>query len=267
MVPRKRVTPGVVLAALALSLAPSIAFGQAKKPVTIDDLIQLTKAGLDEQTLVRAIEANGAAVDTSAQGILALKSAGLGEAVIRAVLTAAAPSAAPPSATPPAAVAPGATAIPDEIGVYIERGGSLEALTGEVPNVRSGGILKSMATAGIAKMNVRGTVSGGKSSIQVQAPVILVLRCQEGTTPAEYQILILDSKKDRREFTTGKAGVTGMTVGVDNDKTVSAKFDRIGPRTYKATISQLARGEYGVWAPGVSALGPKGKIYTFGVVN
>lgn len=237
----------------------ALAFGQDRKPLTANDLIEMKKAGFDEQTIVEAIEANGASVDTSVQGLMALKNAGLSDSVIRAAL--AVGNAAPAR---PSAIIPETGAVPEEIGLYVLKDGRLSPLPVEVAKTKTGGMLRSMATMGVSRMNINGSVSGPKSSIQLQTPVTIVLRCAEGTAPAEYQLMVLEIRKDRRQFVTGKLGFRA-TVGVDDKSLVAAKYERIGPNTYKAFLASLERGEYGFLAPGLVTPGSPGKLYTFGI--
>ncbi|MBI3645445.1 MAG: hypothetical protein HY233_05740 [Acidobacteriales bacterium] len=254
---------GEVAVVLSLLVAPTLAFGQAKKPLTSDDLIQMKKAGFDEQTMIRAIEANGVSIDTSLQGLLALKNSGLGGAVINSALSAAAPKSPPVSA----AIEP--NGLPDEVGLYLARAGTLVAVQPEVVNFKTGGMLKAVATYGIAKAKFNGTVRGEKSSIQVTSPIEVVLRCQDGTAPSEYQLVMLEAKKDHREFTAGRAGLTGASMGLDKSA-IALKFDKIGKNTYKTQISVLKRGEYGFLAPGAvstSNMASSGKMYTFRVTE
>ena len=71
---------------------------QAKKPLTSDDLIQMKKANFDDQMVVNAIAADGVSIDTSVRGLMALKSAGVSDKVINAVLSAATPKSSAPNA-------------------------------------------------------------------------------------------------------------------------------------------------------------------------
>jgi hypothetical protein len=54
----------MLAAALIAFLLASLASGQAKKPLTSDDLIQMKKAGFDDQMAINAIAANGVSLDT-----------------------------------------------------------------------------------------------------------------------------------------------------------------------------------------------------------
>lgn len=237
---------------------------QAKKPLTSDDLIQMKKANFDDQMVVNAIAADGVSIDTSVHGLMVLKSAGVSDKVINAALAAATPKS-------PLANSSGEQdkAVPDEIGAYVIVKDSLTALPVEIVNFKTAGMFTAAITYTLKKVKVQATVNGSKSSTQLPNPVALVLRCPDGTAPTEYQLVPLEVKKDSREFTEAKAGITGTSGGV-NKEAITMKFDKIGRNTYKAMLSDLRNGEYGILAPGAlaSANGASsGKLYTFGVIE
>jgi hypothetical protein len=250
--------------AFVLMLLPA-ALGQPKKPLTADDLVQMKKAGFDDPTMVRAIETNGSAIDTSAQGLLALKDAGLSDAVIRAALSG--------RKTESEAKEPPFKSSNDpesgEVGVYFMEEGNLKPLPAEVIKQRGTSPFKLMATGGFRGVKTSGTVVGGKSSLQLAGhAIVLVIRCPQGMTADEYQVLILDAKKDHREFMMGKMGfLRGPSSGADSKDIVNAKFEKIAPNTYKATtLTELKAGEYGVYgSPAGGPPGSSGKLYTFGI--
>jgi hypothetical protein len=86
------------LIAFCLSSTPNLLIAQAQKPLSSADLLQMKTMGFDDQTIVNAIGANGVSLDTSVQGLIALKQSGLSEKVINAALAAVAPKSAPPNA-------------------------------------------------------------------------------------------------------------------------------------------------------------------------
>ena len=77
---------------LRFALLVCVSFGlnaqEARKPITDDDVVSMTKAGLQEQTIVLAIEQGPTTFDTSPQALIVLKKAGLSDAVLNAMLTA-----------------------------------------------------------------------------------------------------------------------------------------------------------------------------------
>lgn len=254
------ISTAILCGLLSISIVGS---AQTRKPLTSADLTQMKTMGFDDQTITNAIVANGVSLDTSVQGLMALKQAGLSEKVIDAALAAAAPKPAPsiPSSAD--------SGIPEDIGAYVIVKDALTTLPVEVVNFKTGGMLGAAFTYGIKKAKFQGTVPGQKSSEELTNPVTFVLRCADGTAPTEYQLIQLDTKSDRREFTESKVGLMGASGGVDK-QAIAINFQRVGHDTYKGTISDLKVGQYGFLAPGAlaSANGAStGKLYTFGIVE
>jgi hypothetical protein len=61
-----------------------------------------------------------------------------------------------------------------EVGVYAVQGNKLIAMEPEIVNWRTGGVLKAIATAGLDKGHVNGTVSGPSSRLDLAAPSMLI---------------------------------------------------------------------------------------------
>jgi hypothetical protein len=92
-----------LLLVAALTLSTGWAQTQAK-PLTNGDIIKMTKSGLGESTILAVIQATPANFDISPNALIALKTAGVTQNVINAVVAAAANSAG--SGAPPATATP-----------------------------------------------------------------------------------------------------------------------------------------------------------------
>ncbi len=250
-----------ILCSLLAISSPGLLPAQAPKPLTSADLVQMKTAGFDDQTIINAITVNGVSLDTSVQGLIALKQTGLSEKVINAALAAAASK--PPATT----VAPVDSSLPDEIGMYVLINNSLTPLPVEVVNFRTAGMLGTAFTYGIKKTKFQGTVPGEKSSAQLTQPAAIVLHSPDGTAPNEYQLIQLELKNGSREYTAGKVNVAGASAGVDK-QALALNFEKIGRNTYKATVTGLKKGEYGFLVPGAvlsTTSASNGKMYSFSV--
>src|SRR5438552_16257380 len=87
------------------------------KALTNDDIVQLVKAGLDEQTVVKAIRTSATNFDTSAQALVALKTAGVTRPILDAMLEAGTPR---PPAAANAAGSGAPDGLPEELGIYFK---------------------------------------------------------------------------------------------------------------------------------------------------
>jgi hypothetical protein len=240
-----------------LLVAPTVA--QTRKPLTNDDVLQMVKEGFTEEVIIKAIEANKGDFDTSLPGLRTLRNAGVSEKILNAMLSASSRKTEAPTAA-------AARGLPEEVGVYLREGEKLIEVQPEIVNWRTGGILKAMATGGLTGGHVNGTVKNPHSPLQTGVPLEFIIRCPEGTSVAEYQLLRLDEKKDRREFRAMTGGVMHASGGADKNA-APFQFEKIAPATFKVRLTDLKKGEYGFLPPGFSSasVAASGKVYTFGI--
>jgi hypothetical protein len=85
----KRAMP--LLPLLLLALAAFAQTGKQPKPLTNDDVVEMSRAGVPESTIILAIEKTPVKFDVSAEGILALQAAGIAEPMLNQMLRAATP--------------------------------------------------------------------------------------------------------------------------------------------------------------------------------
>src|SRR5882724_6149366 len=239
----------------------------AQSALTNDVIIKMTKAGLSDDIIVSTIGSQPAKFSTSADDLIALKKAGVSDKVIGAMMTkgSAAPAAAPAAAAPTAT-----TPVVAEIGVYHKKADAWAEVQAEVVNFKTGGVLKSIGTAGIVKGDVNGHLNGLHSPNQVKTPLEFLIYTPEGVAITEYQLLRLRDQKDSREFRTVTGGVMHVSGGATRDL-LPFESKKIAPRTYTITLPTLGSGEYGFLPPASSdptaSSGRIGKIYSFGLVE
>jgi hypothetical protein len=257
------------------------------RPLSNQDIVRMVRAKFDDATILKAIGTRKSSFDLSVDGMVRLKEAGVSQPIIQAMLGAAAEkkpgitvttpnvTTAPP--TTPAPVAPQTTpapmspVFPEEVGVYNVRDGKTLTIEPEIVNWRTGGVVKSAVTLGLDKGHVNGTVAGPRSQLAVSPShgIEFYIRCLEGNSASEYQLLHFWEKADRREFRSVTGGVLHASGGAENN-VVDFHFEKVAPRTYKVVLQNLASGEYGFLAPGAAAsadLASRGKVYTFHVVE
>jgi hypothetical protein len=254
--------------------SPSLTI-RIQKRLTNQNVLEMTRSKLSDLTVAKAIQANDADFDLSTPALLKLKTAGVSDSVIRAMFAAVygkkatTPESAPPE-TPTTPVIP--DNLPSEVGVFVRQKGELLEMEPEVVNWRSGGVLKSMVTVGLDKGHVNGTIPGPHSPLTISwaglglaGPLEFYIRCQEGNSASEYQLMRLWDKGNRREFRSVTGGILHKSGGAQLN-VMAFKFDKVAPRTYKIQLSDLQPGEYGFLAPGAvssSNAASLGRIYTF----
>lgn len=243
----------------------------AQQAMNNDSVIKLVKAGLSEDLIVSTINGSPAAYDTSADGLIALKSAGASDKVVAAIVARAAGPAPAPAAAPAATSASSLPPGIDEIGVYYKnKSGQWVSLDPEVVNFKSGGFLKTLATDGIVKGDLNGHVPGGHAKISVTFPVQFAVYAPEGTAITEYQLVRYRAHSDSREFRSMTGGVFHSSGGAQRDL-VEFKSDKIAPRLYQITLdSAMGKGEYGLLPPGSytsTNMASGGKIYSVSILE
>jgi hypothetical protein len=239
----------------------------AQTALTNDSIIKMVKAGLGDDVIVATISSQPGKYSTAPDDLIALKTAGVTDKIIAAMVTkgGAVASSAPATAAPANAAGP-----VSEVGVYYKKSDAWVDLPPEVVNFKTGGVLKSIGTGGIVKGDVNGHLNGQHSQTAVTQPVSLLVYTPEGTAVTEYQLLRLHDQKDSREFRTVTGGVLHASGGATRD-VVPFENKKIAPRTYEIVLPNLGSGEYGLLPPtsgdATGSSGRIGKIYSFRILE
>jgi hypothetical protein len=98
--PIRHLTRPAVLLVLGLATSVASLLAQpAQKPLTNADVIAMTTSGLQESTIIGAIQANPTEFDVSATGLIALQQASVSPKIMDAMLAASAANRKPPAGT------------------------------------------------------------------------------------------------------------------------------------------------------------------------
>ena len=130
----------ILLVAAVLTALPAT----AQQGLTNADIIKMQSAGLSENIILASVNGQPAAYDTSTDGLLALKKAGVSDAVVAAMISrnAAMKSGVsnPTGTNLPAAAPAGPPPGVDEIGVYYQdKNKAWHSMPSEIVNTKSGG--------------------------------------------------------------------------------------------------------------------------------
>lgn len=218
------------------------------------DIIDMVGLGLSDEVIITKIHSaskpEDLAFDTSTEGLKALKAAKVSDAVIKVMI-----NPAPSAAAAPAAAAPAAAAVandsnlpPQEVGVYWKDGFTFIRVEGEmVSQAKVGGRAGSMFTYGMRSEHWDAYVNGptSKNRVKDRRP-LFYLYVPDGDSAADFVLIKLEKKGNRREFQVGSfGGVTGGKSGVKRDKEVPFKAEHVAVRTYRLTLDDdLKPGEY-----------------------
>lgn len=247
-----------------LSITPILLVAQ--ETLTNESVVKLAKAGLGEDLIVQMIHSQPGRYNTTPDDILVLKKQGVSDKIIQAMLKR---SMAGTSSTTGAGYELSPTGYPAEIGVYWKKDREWMEVLPEVINWKTGGIFKSIATAGIVKGDVNGHLDGKQSRNRVTTPLQFLVYTAEGVAITEYQLLKLRENKNNREFRTVTGGILHTKGGTTRDL-LPFEGKKVASRTFVITLTGLVPGEYGFLPPGAftSATSASiGKMHTFSVLE
>jgi hypothetical protein len=238
----------------------------AQETLTNDSVAKMVKAGLGDGLIVSMIQNQPGKYTLTPDAMVKLKQQGVSDKVLGAMVAKGSGSA--PAAAEPASAEPSMGGdIPQniEIGVYYKKAGKWEEMLPDVVNWKTGGVMKSIATAGVVKGDVNGHIEGPHSRNSVATPVEVLIYSPEGVAITEYQLLRLRDNKGSREFRTVTGGVMHVSGGATRDL-VPFEGKKIATRTYKIVLPNLGAGEYGFLPPGAvtsASSASLGKMYSF----
>lgn len=269
----------------------------AQQVLNNEAIIKLAKVGLSDDVIISTINSTAGSYSTSADGLIALKTAGVSDSVLAAMVVKSTPagasttSAAAPS-TATAAANPDDPNFPHEVGIYIygESAPAWSKMTMLEPNVytqgKTGGMFASAMTYGIAKVKMKAVLRGAHANARISDtnPVFYFYFEQQGaglsqatsifggtSTPNEYTLLKFDVKSETRETIIGKANAFGASGGTDDKAVVNFTYTNLRPGVYKVILADpLQPGEYGFISSGGSiGVGPMGsttnsRVFDFG---
>jgi hypothetical protein len=255
----------------------------------------MVKGGLPERVVVTAIEqAPATNFDISPDALIVLQKAGVGEAVLSAILQTSRTVARP--SVPVAQIRrtndAGADNMPSGIYVETKAADSVTRVALE-PTVitRTGtrGQAAMIFSGGLAKAKWVSEVRGARASrrlTDVQPTFYFYFSdrttldlgtgpfagwLSAATSPNEFVLLEMYRQKDRREIVVGEAGAFGMSWGIESANTLPLAIERLGPNAYRVRPEQpiTQSGEfcffYAAGAPSLMGAGVVGKLFDFGV--
>jgi hypothetical protein len=265
-------------AILALLLATFFAVvpAEAQQGLTNTDIIKMQSAGLSESIILSSVNTQPAAYDTSTDGLLGLKKAGVSDGVVAAMISrnaAMKSGVVNPSGTNlnPVAAPAGPPAGVDEVGIYYQdKNKAWHPIPSELVNSKSGGLLKSIATDGIVKGDMNGHIKGAESPTKLTTGVNILIYTPETNSPTDYTLVKLHQNSNNREFRAMTGGVFHSSGGAAKD-TVEFGSQKMAPHVYELTfITPLSPGQYGIIPPGATAssnMAAGGKIYSFSITE
>ncbi len=250
---------------LLVVLIAGTAFAQSA--LNNESITKMAKAGLGDDVIVPMIKGQPGSYAIDPDTVIQLKSAGISEKVIGAMVEKNASNSAP--TTTPTVVPAKAAPLVDEVGVYYKnKDDKWVEMLPEVVNWKTGGFLKTLATDGIVKGDVNGHVEGKASRNSLNTPLDFLIYAPDGVAITEYQLLRLHESGNSREFRSVTGGVIHASGGARRDE-VEFEGKKLATRMYEVVLTNgVKTGDYGFLPPGAissSNMASGGKIYSFHV--
>lgn len=268
----------IVFAVLLMVLCPILLVAQDS--LNNDSVIKMVKAGLSDDLVISAINSKHGTYDSSTDGMIALKTAGVSDKVVAAIVYK--NSGGQPLAvnTPPQPANPDDPASPHEAGIYAysDQAAAGSRMTMLEPSIytqgKTGGVFASAVSYGIAKIKVKAVLRGARANTRVNDPqsVFYFYFEEQGaglshanspifggtSTPNEYTLLKFEVKKDTRETVVEKLNAYGASGGTDDKAVTAFTYTKLRPGVYKVTLAgPLQPGEYGfISGSGTAAVSP-----------
>jgi len=235
--------------------------------LTNADVISLFKGGVSKSTILTKIQSSSTNFDTSVNAILSLKKEGLPDDLIDAIVNKQSPNS--PQTNPQTNTA-GNNQTSNNLtpGIYYEdnAGAKTQLEENVFSQAKSGSIMLSAVTYGIAKTKSKAFLSGEQANFQIRSsnPVFYFVFpanndnstigneqstggwFTNATNPNEFLLIKFKVSKKGREVVTGSFGTySGFSSGIDDDNKVSYRFAKLSPGYYKVYFeTPLKEGEY-----------------------
>lgn len=281
-----------VIAALVIGGSPVNAGQREAEVLSNESIISMSKAGIPPSIIVSKIRSTPGRFNTDAGELVRLKSLGVANDVLEAMMASPVSAGAGHRSTTADAAAiddSPANSVPSDPGIYVMEGSGYTRLESNVySRAKTGGIWKTALTYGIAKAHYKAVLSGTRANLQLgsEMPEFYfrfepkrstlgepATAWQTSTTsPNEFVLLRLDVRKNGREIVLAEGNAYGTESGAKQENVVSFDFKKIEPGLYKVTPrGVLAEGEYCFsysGAPvtvGYGVLWSSDKVFDFGV--
>lgn len=240
----------------------------AQEPMNNDGIIKLVKSGMTEDLIINVIQQQPGMYSLTANDLVGLKEASVSEKIISAMLNkgrtdAAAPAGAgsPGSARP---VSPSGRTSISGPGVFYKKGNEYFEFITEDVDWKTSGAMKNIASAGIVKKDLNGTLAGPSSRNFLTNPTEIVLSPPGGMTVNAYILLPMKPNKGLREFNVGPVNQkSGVAKGA-----IPFGVEKVGENVFRMVFqTPLGPGEYGILSatPAESSTGTS-KMYTFRIL-
>lgn len=289
---QRRIAVGVVVFLALLVTGPDLG---AQQILTNADVLKMAEAKLGDAVIVAKIRSSATRFDTSTEALIELKKAGLSDSVLEAMTSAntqsgVMPLSGVPQSKPIIPVDPNDPLAEHDPGIYLnnqqrETRALLQIDPSTYSQARTGGILASGLTYGIAKAKWKAVIRGTRATVRskdVRPTFYFYFEKKSGslsyaatwmawfagiTSPNQFTLAKFDVKREDREIVVGEFGTFGSSMGTRAKDTIAFTHEKLAPGIYKVTPQgDLKPGEYCFFFTGTNAaMGQGGTLFDFGI--
>ena len=263
----------ICLLAFSFLLAANFNTFAQEEVLTNDEVINLSKAGLNSSIIVDKIRTSKSKFDLSTDALIKLKKAGISDDIVGAMLAAkTGTSITSPTdnetnnVTRAAAGDPNDPMSPHGYGLYLyEEKDGVRKMTQLAPNVSAqnrtgGGFTAAVTPFGLGKRKTKANLPGTTAALQIKDanPVFyFYLDVKSGglntasgvpSTPSEFAWVRFNVRDDNREVTIAKSNAYSSKGGLSDEYVVNFMAQDMGNGIFKVTPkTTLTNGEYGFY--------------------
>ncbi|HVS89756.1 MAG TPA: hypothetical protein VHF01_16235 [Candidatus Acidoferrum sp.] len=267
----------LLFAPLGYAQQPASASLAKPEALTNSDVMKMVEAKLGDDLIISKIQASACSFDTSTDTILKLKSQGVSDGVIQAMVSAGKPpnQASTPAAAP---VDPNNPLSPHTPGIYwLARNQGGQQLTRLEASSYGG----SRSSIGFGKVKYKAALARPHAALRIHEPSpefwFYFEDAAQGfgrplspqsSKPEDFVLAKMEGHEKERQLFVGQASGFGGSSGPRSKDAVAVDIQRIAPGIFKVRVSKaLEPGEYCFVPPGGAAgFGiAGGQLFDFGV--
>jgi hypothetical protein len=256
--------------------------------LTNQDVITMTKAGLDKTIILGKVRTSKGKYDLSTNGLIELKKEGVDDVVVHAMLEAnSGMQKLAPTAGTPVSYDPNDPTAPHDFGIYLYEEKDGKKMTRLDPNVsaqnRTGGkVTQQLTPFGLGKVKQKANLPGTTAKTQIVGGVpvfYFYLDAKSGgmntssgvpSTTNEFALVKFNIRDDNRELTISKSNSWGAKGGLSDESVMEFTAESLGNGVFKVTPKlPLKLGEYGFYllnsGNSNAGSGMGAKFFDFGV--
>lgn len=253
---------------VAIAMLSGISVPAFAETLDNDKVVQLVKVGLGDEAVIAKIKSSAAQYDTSTDGLITLKNAGVSSSVIAAMIEAS--SGANVSANAAWSSDSPNPSVPHPSGIYLladwlsePKMAVLDPTTSN--QTKTGGFLGYALTGGLASMSFKTVLPNAhaRTVTEKTRPKFYFYFDQAGrslsngaaatlwatgavTSPNEFSLVRFQVKDSRREARVGKFNIGGAKAGVMDEDRIAFGYKAVAPGVFEVLPeADLAPGEYG----------------------